>query len=326
MFPSGFPDELRRLCSLVYGDHVFALWFFSGAEAAVVTLTGVRECSVEENVLLHQLAASMTEKQFLLPASHVLLRNELTVNGDFIAHRQMIGTSTLIIASATNQSFRNELVLNLIRDKEQEWQLRQHLAQLIDTQQQQIQQLEERNQLLLQRREQSVRQLVQQWCAEQSGIQILFDDGCYKLLEESGSEYDIRSQLDQALRLVRFTHPGNQFYRITAAHLQIVPKTPEVTQVPLNPNQRVELLLDKYEASARVAQQRGYTVNGKTIAEHLQPSISPPAITDALKKNRKAISNLLEQYPERWGLLRKYLKPVKELNEHRLFQFPYSTE
>jgi hypothetical protein len=197
---------------------------------------------------------------------------------------------------------------------------------LIDTQQQQIQQLEERNQLLLQRREQSVRQLVQQWCAEQSGIQILFDDGCYKLLEESGSEYDIRSQLDQALRLVRFTHPGNQFYRITAAHLQIVPKTPEVTQVPLNPNQRVELLLDKYEASARVAQQRGYTVNGKTIAEHLQPSISPPAITDALKKNRKAISNLLEQYPERWGLLRKYLKPVKELNEHRLFQFPYSTE
>lgn len=326
MFPSGFPDELRRLCSLVYSDHLFVLWFFSGAEASVVTSSGIRECSVEENVLLHQLSASTTEKQLLLPASHVLLHEGLSVNSDLTASRQIIGNNTLIIATTANQSFRNELLLNLIRDKEQEWQLRQHLAQLIDAQQQQITQLEERNQVLLQQREQSVRQLVQHWCAEQAGIQVIFDEGCFKRLEESGSEQDIRSQLDQALRLARFTHPGNQFYRITAAHLQVAPKSPETTQIPLNANQRVELLLDKYEASARAAQQRGYTVNGKTIAEHLQPSISPPAITDALKKNRKAISNLLEQYPERWGLLRKYLKPVKELNEHRLFQFPYSAE
>jgi hypothetical protein len=54
-------------------------------------------------------------------------------------------------------------------------------------------------------------------------------------------------------------------------------------------------------------------INGKSIAQNIVPPVSPPAITDILKKNISKIENKMKEYPSNWQLIRKYLKPLREL-------------
>jgi hypothetical protein len=73
-------------------------------------------------------------------------------------------------------------------------------------------------------------------------------------------------------------------------------------------------LLDKYEMSAQQIDLKKGIITGRTLAEHLDPPVSPPAITDAIKKNRKAIAQAMQENPDRWLLIRNYLKPLKDLD------------
>lgn len=77
-------------------------------------------------------------------------------------------------------------------------------------------------------------------------------------------------------------------------------------------------LLERYEESAEKVQKSDLPINGKNVANYLEPAVTPPAITDAVKKNEKRIRFLLEQYSEKWPLIRKYLKPIErlDLNNH----------
>ncbi len=73
-------------------------------------------------------------------------------------------------------------------------------------------------------------------------------------------------------------------------------------------------LLDRYEAGAKRVEQIGITINGKNVAKNMDPEITPPAITDAVKKHKKQIAALLQEYPERWLLARKNIKPIANLD------------
>jgi hypothetical protein len=321
MLTNGFPAEVKRLCSLICSDARWFIWLHSRAEAHFISPEELRFCSVEERVLLKNLGQAHSDGSFSLPESHVLHQfigaggqRLLFLHGHF-------GETTVLLALPAQQELLLEKIVLLISDRWREWQLKQQLSRLVEQQQQQLHQAEERYRSLYQQREEQVRQLLQRWADEQSPALITFHESIYTRFDFSLSDLQIRQQLDNALQLVQFIQPENPAFQLSAAHIQPMEQPVNSTvNVPLSANQRVELLLDKYEASARIAQQKGLVVNGKTIAEHLQPSISPPAITDALKKNRKAIGNLLEQYPEKWNLLRKYLKPVKELSEHAFYK------
>ena len=72
-------------------------------------------------------------------------------------------------------------------------------------------------------------------------------------------------------------------------------------------------LLDKLERVALLIENNGLVVNGKLIAQYLSPPVSPPAITEILKKNISKIENKFREYPSNWILIRKYLKPLREL-------------
>lgn len=78
---------------------------------------------------------------------------------------------------------------------------------------------------------------------------------------------------------------------------------------------KVKLLLDRYEAAAESARMKGHSVNGKNVAQHLEPPITPPAITDAIKKNLKKIHYYLEKYPNHWKLIRSKLRPLQIIDD-----------
>lgn len=78
-------------------------------------------------------------------------------------------------------------------------------------------------------------------------------------------------------------------------------------------NDKVLDLLDRLERAALLIENNGLVVNGKLIAQYLTPPVSPPAITEILKKNISKIENKFREYPSNWILIRKYLKPLREL-------------
>lgn len=87
-----------------------------------------------------------------------------------------------------------------------------------------------------------------------------------------------------------------------------------------NKNQLVDVdktvhLLDRYENAAEALQKLDLSINGKNVAKQLNPPVTPPAISDAVKKNEKRIRFLLNQYGDKWLLIRKFLKPIERLDD-----------
>jgi hypothetical protein len=78
---------------------------------------------------------------------------------------------------------------------------------------------------------------------------------------------------------------------------------------------KVKLLLDRYEVAAENARDNGHSVNGKNVARHLDPPVTPPAITDAIKKNEKKIHYYLDKYPNHWRLIRTKLRPLQIIDD-----------
>lgn len=79
---------------------------------------------------------------------------------------------------------------------------------------------------------------------------------------------------------------------------------------------RVIQLLDRYEEAASKIDSVSGVLNAKEIAKRLDPPVTPPAITDAVKKNQRRISYFLQQYPNRWKLTRKAVRPIQRLDQN----------
>lgn len=77
-------------------------------------------------------------------------------------------------------------------------------------------------------------------------------------------------------------------------------------------------LLNRYERAATKIENNNGTLNAKEIAKQLEPPVTPPAITDAVKKNRRKISYFLKQYPNRWRLVRSVIRPIQKLDTDNL--------
>lgn len=74
-------------------------------------------------------------------------------------------------------------------------------------------------------------------------------------------------------------------------------------------------ILDKYELAAEKAQAKGWKINGNTVAELCTPSITPSAISFNLKKYKKQINILVDRYDEKWPILKREFKPLKNIIE-----------
>lgn len=74
---------------------------------------------------------------------------------------------------------------------------------------------------------------------------------------------------------------------------------------------RTIALLDRFEFAAKKVIDARESLTGQNLGKACVPSISAPAISDALKKHRDRIVLLLKRYPDRWILLRTNFKPVQ---------------
>lgn len=95
--------------------------------------------------------------------------------------------------------------------------------------------------------------------------------------------------------------------------MESLPSTAPKPASGMDDNRYIETL-DRYEQAAARAQQLGLPISGKNVAACLKPAISPPAITDFLRKYQVKIQQLLADNPSRWKLIRNHLKPLREID------------
>jgi hypothetical protein len=73
------------------------------------------------------------------------------------------------------------------------------------------------------------------------------------------------------------------------------------------------ILLDKLHDAARVVMTKNMDLISANVGNAFATPISAPAISDALKKHRNKIITLMNKYPERWDLLRRDFRPIRNI-------------
>ena len=84
----------------------------------------------------------------------------------------------------------------------------------------------------------------------------------------------------------------------------------EANQIPESRYLNAFQWLDRLEHAARLVQSENKKLTGANVGMAMEKSITPAAITDALKKKQDKINTLCKQYPERWKLIRREFKPL----------------
>lgn len=82
-----------------------------------------------------------------------------------------------------------------------------------------------------------------------------------------------------------------------------------------NRESRAMQLLDKLDKAAEVVVRNRMSLTSANVGQHCPTPITAPAITDALKKNRRRILDLLKKYPDKWRVIRYQFRPLKNLQE-----------
>lgn len=149
---------------------------------------------------------------------------------------------------------------------------------------------------------------------------IIQNEVIYKLAKEKLNIETIEKVINQAIYLAYNLNSFEENIQITSDHIQIDQNTIETKSTTIqhsNNKSKTAELLDRYEAAAIKSINHGLNVNGKNVASRLDPPVTPPAITDAIKKKQAKISYLLSQYPERWKNIRKAIRPISVLDKNR---------
>jgi len=140
----------------------------------------------------------------------------------------------------------------------------------------------------------------------------------FKLAKERLSIHAIEEAVKNAIYLAYNLNLFKQKIEVTEDYFQLE----KLKEEPIHSSstfvvahQKVLELLDRYEAAAIQVSEKGWAINGKNMASQLHPPVTPPAITDAVKKNKSKITYLLQQYPDKWSNIRKYIKPISALDE-----------
>jgi hypothetical protein len=92
-----------------------------------------------------------------------------------------------------------------------------------------------------------------------------------------------------------------------------------VEGVPVKYN-KTFLLLDKLENAALHVKSKNMLLTGANIGHEFPTPVTPPAITDALKKHKQKILFLFREYPDRWEIIRTEFRPVQNILNAKPFR------
>jgi hypothetical protein len=129
---------------------------------------------------------------------------------------------------------------------------------------------------------------------------------------------ELHQILERAVQLELIGQFGQRTIQLSTLYIQPIheQRNPQLSAAQESKFDKIMLLLNKYEQAARELIDSGSPVNGKFIAHKLQ--VTPPALSDAIKKAASKINVLLLNYPEKWPLIRQFLKPIQRIEENRL--------
>jgi len=84
-----------------------------------------------------------------------------------------------------------------------------------------------------------------------------------------------------------------------------------------NKESKAMQLLDKLEKSAEEVLRSNLPLTSANVGQYCPTPISAPAISDALKKNKKRVVNLLKKYPEKWRIIRNQFRPLINIQQKK---------
>lgn len=102
-------------------------------------------------------------------------------------------------------------------------------------------------------------------------------------------------------------------YHIRFAEENGKPVTEEVQEGLPHRLAKTYLLLDRLEHAAAGIKQRKENLTSASVGKEFPSPVSAPAITDALRKHKKRIIQLFDQYPGKWEIIRHEFRPVLNL-------------
>ncbi len=153
---------------------------------------------------------------------------------------------------------------------------------------------------------------------EQTGANIRLTPAALDYLSTAEDYNNAKEGLEQATQFALMMSAGEMERDIVieAAYIIFKPKpdtgstvaTP--THLPAGRMERTRLFLDRLERAASILSDMGEDLTSSSVGQTMERPISAPAITDALRKNKRRVLLLLEQNPTQWGLIRQYFRPL----------------
>ena len=164
-----------------------------------------------------------------------------------------------------------------------------------------------------------------------NGIPYRFSEGAMKKIRDyTGDIGNLKPLIIQAARYAETMNLEGSTVDVLIADFHLVmdekkdikPKEslPEpVAGVPAKYN-KTFLLLDKLENAALHVKSKNLLLTGANIGSEFPTPVTPPAITDALKKHRQKIIFLFTEYPDRWEIIRNEFRPVQNILNAKPFR------
>ncbi|WP_430817456.1 hypothetical protein [Carboxylicivirga sp. RSCT41] len=149
-----------------------------------------------------------------------------------------------------------------------------------------------------------------------------------KLLNKDLSFEECKQSIDNCISYICnlfMISPGDDVmieedYMILEQNTAVI-KSDHAVEILQSRSSKTMRLLDRLEESAYKLQHQGLSITSADVGANMAKPITAPAISDALRKNRVRILQLLEQYPQRWQTIRQSFKPITNLitkNNQRL--------
>lgn len=106
-------------------------------------------------------------------------------------------------------------------------------------------------------------------------------------------------------------------YTLDFESYQVDDKLELITRKIDSRQSRAMIFLDRLERAAQILKARNQPFTSVNIGKAMIPPVSAPAISDALGKMQEFLPQILDEYPEKWELIRKEFKPLQNKLEKK---------
>ena len=310
MFTRSAIEEIKTLLTLAVTESNWAVCLFSSEECFVFNAAFVQEMPMEYKSILIQALTSATSKQHL-PSHHVLLKN-LHFTGATHFSSWSEADLTFVLFSDSHQSERENQWIQLIRNCFESILQRRNLSIYLQAKNDHIEQVSKQFTHLNDQHHRFIRDYLKKESETRNWIITASESFVQGFVTASCTMQQLDEIIQKRVLQNQFLFSSDSI-NLEVADLVFISVLQTNLPKRTSTQDRTEILLNRYEQSAQRAKEMGIEINGKTIAELMNPSVSPPAVSDALKKNRKTIAELLRNHPEKWPLIRMKLKPLQYL-------------